>query len=169
MTVCHLCGLPIPAWATTHHPLEKTRDHLVRRIYGGTGLPNNTLPAHRCCNEWRCHNPITPRLRRRCRRLAEAEFLKVGEPIPTVLVPTVSAVPNLPALVSATDSVAALPAHQRRAVIIGIVADLARAYVGCDAGIEADLPRLAQRVCQPRSEVPRYVAAPPRDVIRFPR
>ncbi len=132
--VCHLCELPFPAWATQNHPLARSRDHIVPRHLGGVGLPNNTAPAHRCCNEFRLHHNITPKLRRRCRTLAEAEFRRVGA------VPTVPDVPTLPELAS---SVAALPVHERRTAIVAVVADLARAYVG-DVGVVApsDLPRL---------------------------
>lgn len=54
-TVCHICRMPIPEWAhgVMNHQLAPSRDHLVPKAQGGRGLPDNSAPAHRCCNSRR--------------------------------------------------------------------------------------------------------------------
>jgi len=80
--ICHLCKLPIPPCATHHsHPLHHSKDHVVPRSRGGNGLPYNKWPAHRCCNSFRRDLPITPALRKRCRRIARREFRKAPDEV----------------------------------------------------------------------------------------
>ena len=107
--ICHLCELPF--LRMHHHPLAPSRDHVIPRSHGGTGLRNNILPAHTCCSSFRRDRDITPELRAQCRRMALAEFQRVP--------------------------IRALPAPERRTVITHLVASLVEVWHGDEASADA--------------------------------
>ena len=93
MILCHLCGLPIPAWTklVMNHPLGHSKDHIIPRCrYRELRLRGtlwNQFPAHRCCNGVRGNREITEKLRKRCQRMARREFGRIPGQLLTELGP----------------------------------------------------------------------------------
>jgi len=161
MICCHLCGLAIPRWATQNHPLAASRDHLIPRARGGTGLHGNTKSAHICCNSYRGHHPITDALRRECRTRAEAEFRKAPNDLTADELALVELVRSAP---SVTTALSALPVHERREGIVRLVTDLISIWSDDGTGT-ASHARIAESVRGSIASLARKYAVPTPDVI----
>ena len=51
--LCHWCKTPVSMNVPAEHPLAPTREHLVPKSLGGTGLVDNIAIVHRHCNHLR--------------------------------------------------------------------------------------------------------------------
>ena len=57
---CWICGLPISYDAPSQTPLAFELDELLPVSKGGDPSdPDNTAPAHRCCNQWRSDRSVS--------------------------------------------------------------------------------------------------------------
>lgn len=65
--LCHICGLLVADFDSTHHPLCASIDHLTPRSLKGRDNMDNLALSHKVCNGMRGSSFITESLRSRCR------------------------------------------------------------------------------------------------------